>query len=53
MRFARCQKKREIDYDCAPIEQPTSTGFMPTTREAQSTDNRQRAQRNNPTRAAQ
>jgi hypothetical protein len=45
MRFARCQKKGEIGYDCAPIGQLTSTGFMRTTREAQSTDNRQRAGR--------
>jgi len=39
LRFARCQKKREIDYDGARVEQPTSTGVMLTTREAQSTDN--------------
>jgi hypothetical protein len=52
MRFARYQKKREIDT-IAPIPQHHQWVFGPATREAQSTDNRERAKRNNPTREAQ
>jgi hypothetical protein len=43
MRFARREKKRKIDYDCAPIEQPRS---IDNAAKPQSTDNRQRAKRN-------
>jgi len=46
MRFARCQN-RAIDVGC-PIgaHSQSISRFFLTTREAQSTDNRQRAQRN-------